>query len=183
MEIKERRAGLPWWLPRLGALGSIPCGGSRSHRQQPRVHTPQLKIPQATEKIRDPECSQINIFLKNLFEFSLFGTMNAGVSRHGVGGGAGLWGGGSRQAQVLVLPLHCCVAAGKSLSFSGPRPRAPLPPGRRPQRELPKRGDRDTGTRRARSPRCHWGGRQALAGAGAETEVRGRPSPPRWGTL
>ena len=72
-----------------GALGSIPCWGSRAHRWQPSVHTPQLKIPHATEKIRDLKCNQINIFLKNLFEFSLFCTMNAGVSWHGVGGVGG----------------------------------------------------------------------------------------------
>lgn len=43
------------------------------------------------------------------------------------GPGAGLWGGRSWQALVLLLPPHCCVAAGKPLSFSGPQ--SPLPEG------------------------------------------------------
>ena len=79
---------------------------------------------------------------------------------------------GAGRPKILVLHLCCCVAAAKSLSFSGPG--SPLPLGRRPQRGLPEREARDTEGRDGHVL-------PGVAGAGAETEVRERPFPPGWG--
>ena len=108
---------------------------------------PQVQISPATGKIRDPECSQINTFLKTSPSFPCSAQRMPGRAGTGQEG----WGGVSRQARIPVLRLRCCVAAGKSLSFSSAS-RTKAPEGTSRERSQGHRG-----TRRARSPRCRWG--------------------------
>ena len=60
---RERVGGISLvvqWLrhcaPNAGGMGSIPDQGTGFHRPQLRVCMPELKIPHATTKIKDPVC-------------------------------------------------------------------------------------------------------------------------------
>ena len=59
------------WLsvcaPKAGGLGTIPGQATRSHMSQLRACVPQLKVPHAATKIKDPEGhSQINKYFKKI---------------------------------------------------------------------------------------------------------------------
>ena len=67
-QVKTQGSGTSWWsrvqwlrlcAPSAGGLGSLPCGGTRSHLLQLRVHIPQLKIPRASTKVWQPN-KQVN---------------------------------------------------------------------------------------------------------------------------
>lgn len=144
------------WLrhraPKAGSAGSIPGWGSRSHRRQPRVHMPQVQISPATGQIRDPECSQINIFLKDLSEFSLLCTTNARVSRHGAGGVGWREQAGPNPGSAPTLLCGCCQVPFLLWARVSSASRTKAPEGTSRERSQGHRG-----TRQARSPRCRRG--------------------------
>ena len=52
-------------VPNTGCLDLTPVQGARSPTLQLRVHVPQLKMPQAERKIKDPTCHNQDLVQPN----------------------------------------------------------------------------------------------------------------------